>query len=842
MAKDECLFTYITQRQYTGNGSSLSAIPFPALRHRFNQAKNLYRKDLFAHYGCVNAIEFSHDGEWLASGGDDKRVLLWNVEKVMAGESKPQSMNAEHTSNIFCLGFDSKHSKLFSAGNDEQVIVHDPNTGETVKMFLHEDAVYGISIDPTNDCVFASACDDGRVLVWDIREGSTSDPFVLANYTSAFHAVMYNPVEPRLLATANSKEGIGLWDIRKPRTVLLRYGGSLSAQSAMSVRFNCSGTRLVALRRRLPPVICNLHSSYPVAEFDHPGYYNSCTMKSCCFGGDNDQYVLSGSDDFRLYVWKIPDDIEHKKSVWVNKAHLVLRGHRSIVNQVRYNTLRSLIVSSGVEKIIKLWSMFSLPDWLGSLENYGEISPRRVYSHEEYIDLILESGQFMTHDYSHQSVKEDPRMMAFFDSLVQRDIKGYTSDSSDQTTNTELLAACFELQSDSSNSKSSILLSSSLSSSSDEETQKDEGSYHTDGSLSPQTKFYLSTLASRAESTLTNLNDENEVWNDVNSDNSENPISQLIAHKRHDHFLRTARASLRKTKKRLRNISKSTKCSGTQPKDSITGKTSKTEQGHARARKVLDSVLQDVQKVLDKKDKRKKLRKRRARILQDLSDSDSSSDSNKESHPIIANLSGRESCCNKHTDNSSFSNALADVSSNHLSNTMYSVEGNSVLNNVNSALKLPTSTLDPSPLHCHENDLPLSHVETQQSTSKHCTGLSLQNTNSLLNLSEDIIQSSEEHPVCLNDHTNNKLENKEHHQDFSGSVNGVNKYEHNRISTEEPSHKYPCCVNGVNIQEASNSSQQHLVSFKRYEQSIHSTRKYRKRCSQEDDNAEENDL
>lgn len=31
------------------------------------------------------------------------------------------------------------------------------------------------------------------------------------------HAVAYNHVEPRLLATANAREGIGLWDIRKPR-------------------------------------------------------------------------------------------------------------------------------------------------------------------------------------------------------------------------------------------------------------------------------------------------------------------------------------------------------------------------------------------------------------------------------------------------------------------------------------------------------------------------------------------------------------------------------------------------------------------------------------------------
>lgn len=39
----------------------------------------------------------------------------------------------------------------------------------------------------------------------------------MAIYPSAFHSVMFNPVEPRLIATANSKEGVGLWDIRKPR-------------------------------------------------------------------------------------------------------------------------------------------------------------------------------------------------------------------------------------------------------------------------------------------------------------------------------------------------------------------------------------------------------------------------------------------------------------------------------------------------------------------------------------------------------------------------------------------------------------------------------------------------
>lgn len=54
------------------------------------------------------------------------------------------------------------------------------------------------------------------VLMSEITTFST-EPFCLAHYPSAFHSVMFNPVEPRLLATANSKEGVGLWDIRKPQ-------------------------------------------------------------------------------------------------------------------------------------------------------------------------------------------------------------------------------------------------------------------------------------------------------------------------------------------------------------------------------------------------------------------------------------------------------------------------------------------------------------------------------------------------------------------------------------------------------------------------------------------------
>uniref|UniRef100_A0A8B9L4M7 DDB1 and CUL4 associated factor 5 n=1 Tax=Astyanax mexicanus TaxID=7994 RepID=A0A8B9L4M7_ASTMX len=397
-------------------------------RRRLDGCCSLYRTDILGHYGCVNAIEFSNNGgQWLVSGGDDRRVLLWHMEKAIRSRAKPVKLKGEHLSNIFCLAFDSTNTRVFSGGNDEQVILHDVERGETLNVFLHDDAVYGLSVSPVNDNVFASSSDDGRVLIWDTREPPHGEPFCLANYPSAFHSVMFNPVEPRLLATANSKEGVGLWDIRKPRSSLLRYGGSLSLQSAMSVRFNSAGTQLLALRRRLPPVLYELHSRLPSFQFDNQGYFNSCTMKSCCFAGDRDQYILSGSDDFNLYMWKIPKDPEAGRVV--NGAFMVLKGHRSIVNQVRFNPHTYMICSSGVEKVIKVWSPYQQPDSVGDLEGRVEDKSRSLYTHEEYISLVLNSGSGLSHDYVSQSMQEDPRMMAFFDSLVRREIEGWSSDS-----------------------------------------------------------------------------------------------------------------------------------------------------------------------------------------------------------------------------------------------------------------------------------------------------------------------------------------------------------------------------------------------------------------------------
>ncbi|VVC90567.1 unnamed protein product, partial [Leptidea sinapis] len=397
---------YIAKREY----GLVYDIRSQLFKNRLNAAKNLFRRDLVCHFGCVNAIEFSRNGELLVSGGDDRRVMLWQFGQAVMNHGKPEPMKVLHQSNIFCLGITSDNQKIYSGGNDDIVIIHDVECKCPMEILQHQKAVCSLSIDPFNERVISTAGNDGRLLLFDTRQ-SVHESLVIYRSRKAFHGVMFHPHQVGILASANERDGVALWDLRSPKHPVLRYvGNNGTHQNSMSVRFNQAGTHIFALRPRNMPVLYSVQSPEPVTEFYHQDYYNSCTMKSCSFAGKDDQFVLSGSDDFNLYMWKIPD----------------MGGTAMPVNQVRYNSQYCLIASSGVEKIIKMTG--SLLD-----EAQGSDNPREIYSQADYISLVHHSGQYITHNYAEQSTSEDPRMMAFFDSVVQRelDCPGEETDSLD---------------------------------------------------------------------------------------------------------------------------------------------------------------------------------------------------------------------------------------------------------------------------------------------------------------------------------------------------------------------------------------------------------------------------
>lgn len=63
---------------------------------RFENSDNLFRKDLLSHYGCVNAIEFSNQGDLLVSG---KKLIIYLIYFVLYGIMPVDLENSSSTEN-----------------------------------------------------------------------------------------------------------------------------------------------------------------------------------------------------------------------------------------------------------------------------------------------------------------------------------------------------------------------------------------------------------------------------------------------------------------------------------------------------------------------------------------------------------------------------------------------------------------------------------------------------------------------------------------------------------------------------------------------------------------------
>lgn len=215
----------------------------------------------------------------------------------------------------------------------------------------------------------------------------------------------------------------------------------------MSVRFNAKGTRLLCLERRQPPTIYDVldGSKLRLLATD---FTNDCTLKSACFAGKDDELAVAGSDNHGVYIWSVNRSIE--------EPLLVLKGHRSIVNNVRYNNNICTLASSGVEKMIKLWAPVPLPHSTGGLDQSG-IAPESASVARRRFQTLGQSSR-----PNPRSTDEDIQMLAFFDVLTSRHhdahLLGIDSDSSDDSSssNGDRIMAFFDMiGSDSSSADSS---------------------------------------------------------------------------------------------------------------------------------------------------------------------------------------------------------------------------------------------------------------------------------------------------------------------------------------------------------------------------------------------------
>lgn len=156
------------------------------------------------HTSGVNCVAFGPDGRWLASGGTDNTIKIWDVTS-----GRELRALTGHTGWVKALAVSGDGRWLASGSNDRTVRVWDVLTGQEVHNFAgHLRPVASVSFSHDGRWL-ASGSADNSIKVWDLTAGRESQ--MLKGHAGGVVALAFSS-DGKLLASGSADRLIKLWD------------------------------------------------------------------------------------------------------------------------------------------------------------------------------------------------------------------------------------------------------------------------------------------------------------------------------------------------------------------------------------------------------------------------------------------------------------------------------------------------------------------------------------------------------------------------------------------------------------------------------------------------------
>ncbi|KAG9301750.1 hypothetical protein G9A89_003297 [Geosiphon pyriformis] len=174
------------------------------------------------HTGPVLCVRWSQiDGRYLASGSDDKIILVWELDSGYGGKvfgSNEQNVEnwkiskrlTGHESDVADIAWSHDNAWLASCGLDSLVFIWDGRTFEKIqKIEHHHGFVKGVAWDPVGKYL-ATQSDDKTLKLWKTAdwkiEAQIREPFLSSPTTTFFRRLSWSP-DGTHLAAANGYQG-----------------------------------------------------------------------------------------------------------------------------------------------------------------------------------------------------------------------------------------------------------------------------------------------------------------------------------------------------------------------------------------------------------------------------------------------------------------------------------------------------------------------------------------------------------------------------------------------------------------------------------------------------------
>ncbi|KAI9107131.1 hypothetical protein K1719_022659 [Acacia pycnantha] len=277
----------------------------------------------------VVCCHFSSDGKLLASGGHDKKAVLWFTDSL-----KPKATLEEHSSLITDVHFSPSMPRLATSSFDKTVRVWDvDNPGYSLRTFTgHSASVMSLDFHPNKEDLICSCDGDGEIRYWSINNGSCTR--VSKGGTAQMR---FQPRIGRYLAAA-AENVVSILDVE---TNTCQYSLQGHTKPIHSVCWDPSGELLASVSE--DSVRVWTLGSGSEGQCVHELSCNGNKFHSCVFHPTYFSLLVVGCYQ-SLELWNMA---EHKT--------MTLSAHEGLIASLAVSNVTGLVASASHDKFVKLW-------------------------------------------------------------------------------------------------------------------------------------------------------------------------------------------------------------------------------------------------------------------------------------------------------------------------------------------------------------------------------------------------------------------------------------------------------------------------------------------------------
>ncbi len=287
------------------------------------------------HTDAVYAVDWSPNGQYMASASADTTVRVWNTssgETISIYRGHAGLFNA-----VFVVGWASTGSRIASGGADKTVQVWDAATGNRDLIYHgHTARVLALAWSPDARYI-ASGGADKTVQVWDANTGLLV--FTYRGHTATVYTLAWSP-DGKSLVSGSADRTVQVWNVSSGMTSSVYHG---HAGTAYAVAISPDGNYVASAGADRTVQVWNAASGKRVSIYrGHSGLSNVVSTVSWSTDGKR---IASGSTDKTVQLW----DAVTAKRIYT------YREHSGTVFVVKWSRVEPHMASGSADATVRIW-------------------------------------------------------------------------------------------------------------------------------------------------------------------------------------------------------------------------------------------------------------------------------------------------------------------------------------------------------------------------------------------------------------------------------------------------------------------------------------------------------